>query len=405
MNSSTPWRVAEATSIALICALLLVSYVSPALTSTVNISTSGVIVANNEVTLQSGSPADIQVAVNQISAQGGGTVYLAAGTFDFNDETVQIPGGVNIIGAGMGNTILRQNKAAPFNAMFYLDGRNGGRMRISGIEFRGLVTVQDDNLLGMAIDVRYGIDFRIDHCKFLDFPNAAISVINNVEGTDRGVIDHNVIDNPYKVQYGGATPPYWGYGIIIAGNNANWHSDISLYLGKYEDAPIDTPMVYIEDNSFSHCRHAIASNQAAWYVARYNTIVEQYPRNYQAIDIHGDAGGGKAGGRGFEVYGNTITAPAGYPAAVAVGIRGGGGIIWNNNFINNFVNVRLLADNPNEAYQVNDLYIWGNTIQGGSGALIDNMAGYTENQDYFLYARSGYTQYPYPHPMTLEGAP
>jgi hypothetical protein len=387
---------------ALIFVFFMASVASPALIDTISISSKGTI-ATHEVTIPSGSAADIQAAVNQMNSMGGGTVYLPAGTFYFNDETVQIPGGVNVIGAGIGKTILRQTKAAPFNYMFYLDARtNNKSTRVSGIQFEGLVTSSNDNVDGCAIFVRYGLNFRIDHCKFIDFPEAAISVTNFWEGTNRGVIDHNIIDNPYKDIF---PTTIWGYGIVVAGKYQYWEPDITKFLGKYETAPTTSSMVYVEDNTFSRCRHAIASNQAAWYVFRYNNVTEARQKNFAQVDVHGSAGEGLPGGRGSEVYNNIIIAPVNYYGAVAMQYRGGGGVVFNNTFINQTASVKLLDDSGIEAYNVNDLYIWDNIIQGGTGTLVDNMAGYVENQDYFLYERPSYVPYSYPHPLTVEAAP
>src|SRR3990172_7467113 len=159
--------------------------------------------------------------------------------------------------------------------MFAISGQNGKPSRISGIEFRGLVTSSNDNVEGVGIVVWGAVDFRIDNNKFIDFPNIAISV-GSANGA-RGVIDHNIIDNPYKDVYGGN----WGYGIVVSSTNYwDWDSDITHFLGKYETAPSNFPVVYIEDNTFSRTRHAIASNQRGWYVVRYNTFTEPRPRNF-----------------------------------------------------------------------------------------------------------------------------
>jgi len=386
------------------CVLLLVLAIfagmsfSPTFSSLMNsvvLRSSGQIIPY--VNARSCSPTDIQVAVNVASAAGGGTVNVPSGVGYFNDDTVTIPGGVNIIGAGIGNTILHQTKAAPFNKMFYIDGSNGKRTRISGIQFEGNVTSSSDDVYGTGVSFYAAIDFRIDHCKFTDFPNMAIGVSGNYPvGTTRGVIDHNDIDNPYKDIYGGN----WAYGVIVSGLAYAWHDNINDFLGKYETAPAGFPIVYIEDNNFSRCRHAIASNQGAWYVARYNTIREERPPNFGSIDVHGSAGATAPGGRGLEAYNNTIIGSVGYENAQAFWIRGGGGVIYDNTMQNIWKGVGLYRDSQIPAYQVKDLYIWDNTMDRGT--LIDNYAGYTENVDYFLFANSGYTPYPYPHPLTLE---
>jgi len=405
----------------MIMGILTLSPTFSSLMNTVVIESTGKI-SLFSITAKSGSPEDIQTAVNTVAAAGVGTVYVPAGTFHWNNQTVNSIGGVNIIGTGLaGNngsssgwlsntasTILHNDYPAPFNPMLDIDGSNGKPFRISGIQFEGNVTSSNDDVVGSAVAIHNAaIDFRVDHCTFIDFPQTGIIAANTGTGTMRGVIDHCTFDNPYKDVYGTPGQPgtggMWGYGIIVQGLGWAWDLDIDHFLGKYETASSGFPILYIEDNVFSRCRHCVASNQGAWYVARYNKISEERPHNFGSIDVHGSAGGDSPGGRGLEAYNNTIVGSAGYDAAQAFWIRGGGGVIFNNTMQNILYGVTLAADAPGTPYQVKDLYIWGNTMDRGT--LINNYAGYTENVDYFLYAKSGYTPYPYPHPLTLEATP
>lgn len=353
-------------------------------------------ITSTKVTAKSGSPSDIQAAVDAVVAAGGGAVYVPAGTFHWNGETVNSIGGVDIIGAGSASTILHNDKAAPFNTMFDVDGTNGKRLRISGIRFEGTVTSSNDDVTGVAVEIWRAIDFRVDHCTFIDFPQNAIGVDNPWTGTTRGVIDHNVIDNPYKDVYGGM----WGYGVVVFGQANAWDTDINHFLGKYETAPTGFPVVYIEDNHFSRCRHCIASNQGAWYVARHNIIDNERPENFGSIDVHGAASATAPGGRGLEAYNNTVIGSVGYGSAQAFWVRGGGGVIFNNTMQNILYGVGLYKEQGGPVIgQVKDLYIWGNTMDRGT--QVNNYANYTENVDYYLYEKSGYAPYPYPHPLTL----
>lgn len=390
------------------------------LTNKFTIQSSGYIEnIQNAVYAASGSPSDIQSAVNSIATTGG-IVRIPPGTYNWTGETVTIPGGVSVVGASdagckghsdnwesyIASTVLSQNNPAPFGTMFHVDGTNGKRTRISGIRFEGNVISSNDRVSGTAITIDAAIDFRVDHCTFVDFPSSAISAQNTIYGTIRGVVDHNIFDNPYKDVYGGV----WGYGIIVWGQANTWHTNITDFLGKYETAPNGFPIVYIEDNAFSRDRHCIASTQSGWYVARYNVITEQRPKNYGSIDIHG-ADSSTPGGRGLEAYNNTIVGSSGYSSAQAFWIRGGGGVICHNTMQNIWQGVGLYADNPNPAYQVNNLYIWDNMMinSTSNSILINNAAGYDENVNYFLRAPNQlqdefiYTPYPYPHPLTLNG--
>jgi hypothetical protein len=418
------------TALPIIVSLLWILILSPviySLTNSILIQNSGRI-STNEVTAKSGSPQDIQAAVDWIAAAGGGTVHVPAGTFRWNGETVNSVGGVNIIGAGWAgcdghpnflsytaSTILHNTKAAPFNVMFDIDSSNHKPFRISGIQFEGNVTSSNDDVEGAGIAIGGEVvDFRVDHCTFINFPNIAVWMGNYETGTIRGVIDHCVIDNPYKDVYGTPGHPgsggMWGYGAYASGPAYSWDTNISHFLGKYDTAPSGFPIFYIEDNHFSSCRHATDCIQGGWDCVRYNLIDLPRPQNFGEVDIHGPAEGGWTSGRGVEVYNNTIVCSPDYAGSgQAIWIRGGGGAIYNNTFVNQGVGI-LLNDEGSTGWlpeeNVHSLYIWGNTMQGGGTLLVDQTIA-QQDVDYFLRApnqtRDGfsYTPYPYPHPLVI----
>jgi len=389
------------------------------------------------ITAKSGSPADIQTAVNAMAAAGGGTVYIPAGNFTFNITSdgktgvdnrrtgVSVPGGVNIIGAGNNQTILfvpidawnsTNYGFVVANRMFTLDGSNGKSIRISGIYFQGSVNMsggpQSDNYPALSAIAIYGVkDYRVDHNTFIDFDNYAVGTSNNyVHKWNRGVIDHNIIDNPYKDLYWNLTgaSSLWAYGVIVGGNYPNWPAE-SYYVGQYTN---DT--AFIEDNSFARCRHAIAeSADGGWFVARYNnftTMITSFYGSY--IDVHG-------GGRGMEIYNNTITnslsdyrSGPGNTGYLGLGTnpRGGAGLVFNNTFIN-FPNgwaIQLTNDQSNSLYKLHDYWIWSNTFTNSLSTVhtVPNDFPITLDVDYFLRAPNqtldgfSYSPYPYPHPLT-----
>jgi len=360
----------------------------------------------SEVWAESGSPEDIQAAVDMVAAAGGGTVHIPEGTFEWSSSSfsqtfdgrptaVIVPGGVNVIGAGSNKTTLIVTERAPDNAlMFGIHGENGQPIRISNIHFIGYVVDESESIV--AIRIRDAKDFRVDHCIFENFDSAAILTRKqSASSVHRGVIDHNIFDNSYKENM---ENPIWGYGIIVVAyhgiEDTIW-KPLDDYLGKYVDNT-----VYIEDNIFHRCRHAIASNEGGYYVARYNTFDNPIPKNFGIIDVHGAAAEGVMGGRGLEAYNNIIIGAEGYDYSQAFWIRGGGGVIFNNTMQNILYGVGLYKDNTNSKYWVKDLYIWGNTMDRGT--LINNAGNYTENTDYLLYEKPNYTPYPYPHPLTLQ---
>ena len=379
---------------------------------------------------KSGTPEDIQEAVDTVATVGGGIVRIPEGNFTFNinfDQKifggyagVVVPGGVSLIGMGADKTILYcpltgwDYSSAERQSLIVVDGSNEKPVRISGICFQGSVNFEpgaDDNRALKGIYVCGVKDYRIDHCKFIDFCSAAIAVTNNyVHKWNRGVIDHCEFDNPYKDTFLEKTGnrPYWAYGIIVGGDY-EWR-DIDYYLGQYDGKK---DICYIEDCSFRRCRHAVAmSASCAWAVVRhcyFTEMIVSYFGSY--VDVHG-------GARGFEVYdnviensptdGRSIEDPSYWGKYMGVGIapRGGAGVIFNNTLINFDVGpaIKLLNDQDNEMYRLNGFWIWDNTFINVTTQLATDPGAFTinENDEYFLYPKPGYMPYPYPHPLTLQ---
>jgi len=368
-----------------------------------------------KITAKSGSPEDIQAAVDLAASLGGGTVYVPEGTFDFyinpnkigpdgwSPSGVIIPGGVNVVGMGSNKTILRMVNEVHKSVMFFVDGRETGKpTRISGIKFDGLVTNEDYESSGIIVMATK--DFRIDHCDFEDFSDCAIGTLISWAGFNfphRGVIDHCNFDNPYHDILPDTS---WGYGVIVLGGNGIWEPDINKLLGHYDDI---NNVVYIEDCNFTRNRHAISSNNEGYYVVRYCTFKEPRPKQFPWVDVHGNPGG-----RGLESYNNTfigIDYGDGRYLCCGHSMRGGGGVIFNNTFIDCEYGVGMNHDGQAEYKRVYNLYIWDNQMKKQNaptaGTLINNQAGYVENVNYFLYAKPGYTPYPYPHPLTQSTLP
>jgi len=395
-----------------ITAILVTPLVVSSLTNTVIIPSTGRI-SGNSIIARSGSPADVQAAVNSMNAAGGGTVYVPAGNFSFDFPTptswsvgVTVYGGVNVIGAGINNTILRMthNPTNVNPVMFYLDGSNGKPIRISGITFKGyVVDTEDWSLEGIEVDSVK--DFRIDHSRFEDFSSRGVGV----GAHSRGVIDHCEFDNPYKDNPN--VEHTWGYGIIVWGDYT-WESDINTILGKYDGLD---EVTYIEDCTFRRTRHAIAANAGAHYVARHNYFTEMIMSYYGSyIDAHGGTPSA-VGTRCVEIYDNiiedsptdnrSISDPAywGQYLGLGIGIRGGGGVIFNNTIKYCRNGIRLYSDFAYEQTKPKAIWIWNNNFINVSNPFEawQDPISITENVDYFLYAKSSYMPYTYPHPLTL----
>lgn len=456
-----------------LCALLLSAMIVgilalyPAFSSLMNavVITNTAEISLSVITAKSGSPSDIQAAINAVVSAGGGTVYVPAGTFTFNPPMngtgVTIPFTtvpINIIGAGIGQTILQETTFSQFSTMFVRSGSQGytgAAVRISGISFVGLVLttnlhtgITDDwNTQGnVGISIECTQDFRIDHCSFQNFCSAAITTDDNTGGTsklvDRGVIDHCSFDNPYRdaCQPHNATGLYYavgGYGVIVIGDYESWDTNIADYLGNYYQTATTNSSncptgiygevvpqpIYIENCNFSRCRHAISANGGGFYVARYDYFQQAL---YPQCDMHGNAGNG-FGTRADEVYScifNLTDESYSDGQDGAGNDRGGGGVFWNNTVIlnpsYNTATFELQNDGESYPYDVEQYYLWNNTAMWTNGTLVSfnskitNSGGYVQNVNYFLFAPNGtnangltgpssYTPYTYPLPLTLTG--
>lgn len=387
-----------------------------------------------DVDAASGSPADIQTAIDSL-AGGDGNIHIPAGTYTFNPphdgKGVIIPfsSAINITGAGIGVTILEETVDGGNSTMFQRDWSgesvSGGKLRISGISFKGYVV--NDAPTNNGIVLRCSKDFRIDHCAFQDFANTAIYADSNTGNTHKligsGVIDHCTFDNPYHDNFLPKNPAaeiwsVWGYGIIVVGDGYTWNNDISSYLGLYPNV-VGRTCVYIEDNTFTRCRHSISSNGMGWYVVRRCSF--NHPK-FGQVDVHGNAGGSPAaGGRGLEVYDNIFdltdnSYSEGQQAAIY--LRGGGGVAYDNvvtvpNTGLGYGACTLLNDGESAPYDVQQFYWYDNTVQYADlspyAHEIQDNGGYTEDVNYFLRAPTliddgfTYSPYDYPHPLTEEG--
>jgi len=438
MKQRSKFTLAAGLSVVIIAAVLLLSFFP--LPRSLSIYDGGV-----TVNAASGSAADIQAAVNQAAANGKGTVQVPAGTAIWHGETVNIPTGVNVIGASLAGcqgheanwtrytaTTILHNDAV--STMFFVTGKGqtNKASRISGIQFEFDAATQSpggNGEGGAGIILDRAVDSRVDHCTFINCGQVAVFLDNtDLDQTIKGraVIDHCIADYPYK-----STGNYiWGYGFYVRGSitatswdtwtAAKWADARSIF-GKYDTGPPQIPIMYVEDCHTIQARHAVDCIQGGFYCARYNLFEKPIPKNYGIIDIHGtESETGMTlpsyiGGRGCEAYGNTVVGQLGNYNNVGMMSRGGSSLVFNNKFINDFnsqYNVFDAISNDDGANlfpgtHVNQTYLWGNTITGG--VLYGSSGGYTENVDFFLraptQAQDGftYTSYPYPHPLVGAG--
>jgi len=216
----------------------------------------------------SGSAADIQAAVNEIQnpGDGTGTVFIPDGIWIWSGtETVTLSGGVSIraLNGSAGckghednwdhytpNVILRSSSRT-FATFFNVLGANGKPTRISGIQFEAVVP-EGQAPSGRYIELDRAKDYRIDHCTLLNF-GIAIFADADYDGSSRtwGVVDHCYADNPYK--WSDSALFLWGYGFYSRGDIYNfgqlwrWEPDVAKFAGHYDDMPIGTAVMFVED--------------------------------------------------------------------------------------------------------------------------------------------------------------
>ena len=327
---------------------------------------------------KSGSATDIQSAVNSVYRDGGGVVYIPEGDFSLNGN-INIRSNITLAGAGIDKTILRtRGSSTVINA-------RGDNIRITGFSL-----ISTDYNGGDGILIEDSIDFRVDHLRIEGYSSAGI----NVNGSStRGVIDHSEIRMKPVSSL--------GYGVVVYGGEV-WKDNMQLGT-QYA--------VFIEDNTFINARHAVAANKGAHYVFRYNLVKQG--TNGQAVDAHGPYWGSDVGTRAVEIYDNVIENPGARGDERAIGIRGGGGVIFNNTIRGYTYGVMLMMEDKQDTssypvlHQVHDLYIWDNSYDGVSSGVIvqyENRDGkfIQEGRDYFVYPKPGYVPYTYPHPLTRE---
>jgi len=359
------------------------------------------------ITAKSGSSTDIQAAVNL--AKTGDTVAIPAGTFQYSGQ-VFAPDGIHIKGAGMNSTYLIKNdNLSTWHAMITVDAKTGQPFIFSDITLQGrLDALQGTNRTTAVTSVTdqglviYGAakNVQIYNARFTKFIRAGIEFVGSsgtVPGQQTGVIFHNQFTDNWFVNL--------GYGIAINGSPNTWNQSVTLGTAN---------ALFIEDNNFTLNRHCVAADNGAIYVARYNTVVNNY-QDAGAFDAHGLSPSWPRGTRAVEIYNNRVS--NGIRRFAGAEIRGGSGVLWGNTWSGVTHGIALIlepppASQPLTAYPAKDqignpdkLYVWSNTSSGDNVYLNPTTDPHginywlQPNRDYFLSAKPGYTPYTYPHPL------
>ncbi|MCF6204585.1 MAG: hypothetical protein L3J59_13110 [Methylococcaceae bacterium] len=365
----------------------------------------------NIIDAVTGNKQDIEDAIRNASV--GDTVRIPEGTWEISGSTIEVPEGISLMGVRSGGeikTILkRQVEGYTYPPMLRYSAIPDGSskpFKVSNIRFVGVgselnSTIDTEDIIDSGLELSGALkDFIIVNNEFTGFtvgvhfyPNAG-----SRKGFPVGVIAKNKFEDIFFLKKGGLAT---GYGVSVAGpclGKDTDHPSCQEWDGLFK--PGTNNAVFIEDNYFTKTRHAVAGHSGGRYVFRYNEIKDNiYP--YAAIDAHGErVDQDPLSTRSYEIYHNLIQGGVTRPngdgrvekiTTWAMGIRGGGGVIFNNDIVRdssnhlNYEKAFLLLIERNRPWilenmasgvypdilgKVDQLFFWGNRFKPSSDGLI-----------------------------------
>jgi hypothetical protein len=326
----------------------------------------GTAFAQTTIVVTDQTQAGIQQALRDLG--GPGTVVLPPGRYRIDGTLTILNDRVTLQGSGSGSdeTVLFRTRDGTNTAMVRSTGHSW--VRVTGIRFEG-VSAWNSNGREVGVLLEGAENFRVDNCFFTHTGFAGV----RTNGASWGVVHHCTFEELYKPRVAD-----YGYGVAVFGTN------------RLEHVPFGSDRAtFVEDSSFTLCRHAVASNKGARYVFRSNYVAQNEIAH--AVDAHGTEYGSAVGTEWIDVHDNLIEDPIyqGY----AVRIRGGKGLIWNNTFLDYHLGIRLTQETPEATGRV---YIWDNYISPEASPMVRAEGA----SSYAVSRPRSYTPYPYPHPLT-----
>ena len=254
---------------------------------------------------------DVNYCVGAV-AVGGDTVNVPAGTCIWTTK-VTFNKSLNIIGAGIGNTIITGNTGIIYgDCPIWVNSAGGGlTIRISGFTFQS-ISIPSEGMIYIA-----GPDniIRIDHNRFYNMTARSIWVAGL---RIKGVIDHNTFHTDAAGTLNVQAVFIRGSANSQASADTSWTIPLEWGTDKF---------IYIEDNTFTYDLTPDGlcdCENGGRYVFRYNTV--------------NGVNGGSLGGHGYDsvarscmakaVYNNTFSNSA--ANSYAIQFRGGTGVVYNN---------------------------------------------------------------------------
>jgi hypothetical protein len=362
----------------------------------------------DDITVDEQSQERIQYALDQVSPPG--TVILPPGRYPLNQRDNRghlIPlrirsSDITLRGAGADQTVLFRSPDDDDPSMIAMVQSTGNaRVRVTGIRFEGVSKLDPDTGQETSVGKEIGVyleaaqDFRVDNCSFTHAGFAGV----RTDGDSSGVVDHSTFEDNFKPMVNTD-----GYGVAVYGIDS-----------EQAPQPFGSPLAtFIEDSNFRGCRHAAAANKAGRYVFRYNYVAQNVVAH--AVDAHGLEYGSDAGTEWIDVHDNLIEDPNGpcnppndSASCFAVHIRGGKGLVWNNQFqhYNQGIHLRWDTDQP-----TGPVYIYDNSllINEGSHSRCQHSqtspmfcaVGTHGTPTYELSPPVDYLPFVYPHPLVID---
>jgi hypothetical protein len=252
------------------------------------------------------------------NASNGDTINVSAGSAAWSSAITISGKGLNVIGAGVGNTVISGNA-------FFLDSipaaskSNSPSVRISGFTF-----VLGGNVITLQ-DVK---GFRIDHSALSQTSALNCVLSYGFATTNWGVLDHDTFTYCQQESLGG------DYGNSLNGDNVAWSMPNPVgtqYAIYYEDDTFTNP-----DGSSAGYFNCFDAYQGGAYVVRFSAL------SGCRFEAHGVQGDNSRGTRSWEMYNDTLTNPA-KPSYRPWLIRAGTGMIFHNSsdgtFLSNVINI------------------------------------------------------------------
>lgn len=387
-------------------------------------------------TVNAASPSFSDVSTAMSSATAGTAVVMPSGTAIWT-QTLTIPPGVSLLGAGNSNTVII-DEVSRSSSPHQLIKASGTNYEIGGfVVSRGVTntTYNWDGEIFMS-----GFNFRLHHMTFwkpFGLPGYVIA--------RQALFDHNICITPggeaFQTYDSGFGDDSWANPIVPGSQGFlyfedNWFQDGNTVPGI--DA-YNGSQLAIRHNVFTNSwtgNHGTDSSQrqrsTAWMEVYLNTFVFPpgspnvpwpwtiYYRGGSGVVFSNLFQGRFGGGVALATYRNIVdgsvdgspnwppwgpangTSPwdgntdsLGYPVLDQVG-RGVGDLITGSPPINSTTGTKAW---PHQAS--NPLYVWNNTLQIDTSSEVRvQQASIIQNRDYFLGTpKPGYIPFQYPHPL------